>query len=83
MKTELITFRVDKETRDALEAFAASRFWSLSQTCELIVKSYINRLQEAGWSIDAGWCKGSIPGSEPGDGGSTPSPATMNLEKGG
>lgn len=33
--------------------------------------------------FDAGWCKGSIPGSEPGDGGSTPSPATMNLEKGG
>lgn len=31
----------------------------------------------------AGWCKGSIPGSEPEDGGSTPSPATMNLEKGG
>lgn len=39
---------------------------------------HVRRAEDA-----AGWCKGSIPGSEPGDGGSTPSPATMNLEKGG
>ena len=49
----------------------------------LVYRKYKQLIDHLNDAIDAGWCKGSIPGSEPGDGGSTPSPATMNLEKGG
>lgn len=49
----------------------------------LVYRKYKFLIDHLNDVFDAGWCKGSIPGSEPGDGGSTPSPATMNLEKGG
>ena len=41
-KTENITFRTDKETKDALLEIANSKKWSLSLLIEDIVQEWLN-----------------------------------------
>lgn len=45
-KTEYITLRTDKETKDTLSEIAASRKWSISLLVEDIIQQWLNAQKE-------------------------------------
>ena len=45
-KTELISFRTDKETKDILAEIAASKKWSISLLVEEIVQQWLKEQKE-------------------------------------
>lgn len=45
-KTEFISYRTDKCTKEILEQIAAERKWSISQLTEIIVKEWIQTRKE-------------------------------------
>jgi len=45
-KTELITFRTDKETKDILAEIAASKKWSISLLVEDIIQQWLKEQKE-------------------------------------
>ena len=42
-RTEFISFRTDKDTKEALKEFAESKKWSISQLVEEIVHEWMER----------------------------------------
>jgi len=47
-KTEYITFRTDKATKEALAAIAVPKKWSISLLVEDIVQQWLKEQEEAG-----------------------------------
>ena len=45
-KTELISFRTDKDTKDILAEIAASRKWSISLLVEDIIQQWLKEQKE-------------------------------------
>ena len=45
-RTEFISFRTDKETKDILKEYAESKKWSISQLVEEIVQEWIAKQKE-------------------------------------
>lgn len=45
-KTEVITFRTDKETKKILELIANEKDWTVAQTVHNIIKKYIEKSEE-------------------------------------
>ena len=45
-KTEFITFRTDKETKETLETIAATKKWTVSLLTEEIIKDWLQHHQE-------------------------------------
>ena len=45
-KTELITFRTDKETKDILAEIAASKKWSISLLVDDIIQQWLKEQKE-------------------------------------
>lgn len=45
-KTELISFRTDKETKDILAEIAASKKWSISLLVEDIIQQWLKEQKE-------------------------------------
>ena len=41
-KTEVITFRTEKETKDLIERMAAEKEWSVAQVVDKICKEYFS-----------------------------------------
>jgi len=46
-KTEVVTFRTDKPTKEAIEKYAVIKKWSTSQAAEEIIRAYLGSKEAA------------------------------------